>query len=78
MSLIKNATTDWSDPVTLSNDEIWQSRSGNVFITTTPDPEPEDGLSMVLREGIRLGAGLTVRYRKSGDVAALIAREVVR
>ncbi len=33
---------------------------------------------MVLRDGVRLGAGVSVRYRKEGAGAVLIAREVVQ
>jgi hypothetical protein len=77
MSLIRDVRQEWSDPVTLDHDEIWQARSGSIFFTTSPDPEGDDGLAMVLRDGVRLGAGVAVRYRKEGDGAALIAREVV-
>ncbi len=78
MSLIRDVRLEWSDPVTLGNDEIWQARSGSIFFSTTPEPESDDGLAMVLRDGIRLGAGVAVRYRKEGEGAALIAREVVQ
>ena len=77
MALIRNASASWSAPVTLQTDEVWQARSGVVFVTTSADPEPEDGLSLVLRDGLRLGAGLTVRYRTESDTAALIVREAV-
>jgi hypothetical protein len=43
MSLIKNITNDWSEPVVLAADEIWQARWGSVFVTTTANPDPEDG-----------------------------------
>lgn len=78
MTLIRDLTTDWSEPVTLYKDEIWQARSGSVFISTTDSPESDDGLCMVLRDGLRLGAGAIVRYRKEGPTAALIAREAVQ
>lgn len=78
MSLIRDARLEWSDPITLSKDEIWQARSGSIFFTTTPEPEADDGLAMVLRDGVRLGAGVSVRYRKEGAGAVLIAREVVQ
>lgn len=78
MAIIRDAKNEWSVPVTLSQDEIWQARDGNVFISTSETPESDDGLSLALRDGIRLGAGLTVRYRKAGDTGALIAREVVQ
>ena len=77
MALIRDASASWSSPVTLQTDEVWQARSGVVFVTTSADPEPEDGLSLVLRDGLRLGAGLTVRYRTEADTAALIVREAI-
>lgn len=78
MSLIRDVRQEWSDPVVLEKDEIWQARSGSIYFTTTPEPEGDDGLAMVLRDGIRLGAGISVRYRKEGAGAALIAREAVQ
>lgn len=78
MALIRDVRTEWSAPVTLEKDEIWQARSGSVFVTTTPEPESDDGLCMVLRDGIRIGASLQVRYRKEGNTVALIAREAVQ
>jgi hypothetical protein len=78
MALIRDAKSEWSPPVTLEKDEIWQARSGSIFFTTTPEPESDDGLAMVLRDGIRLCAGVSVRYRKEGGGEALIAREAVQ
>ena len=78
MALIRDARIEWSAPITLEKDEIWQARSGSIFFTTTPEPESDDGLAMVLRDGIRLCAGVSVRYRKEGEGAALIAREVIQ
>lgn len=78
MALIRDAKNEWSAPVTLAKDEIWQARDGNVFITTSDSPETDDGLSLVLRDGVRLGAGLQIRYRKTGETGALIVREAVQ
>ena len=78
MALIRDASIEWSVPVTLETEEIWQARDGNIFITTTTDPASDDGIAMILRDGVRLGAGLTVRYRKSGETGALIVREAVQ
>lgn len=78
MALIRDARNEWSDPVTLQQDEIWQARDGNIFITTTDSPESDDGIALVLRDGVRLGAGLSVRYRKAGETGALIVREAVQ
>jgi hypothetical protein len=77
MTLIKDATTQWSGPVTVDQDEIWQTRSGSIFITTTATPDPDDGLALVLRDGIRLKAGTQVRYRREGSAFAVIVREIV-
>ena len=78
MALIRDAKAQWSAPVTLQTEEVWQARSGVVFLTTSAEPEPEDGLALVLRDGLRLGAGVTVRYRTEADTSALIVREVVQ
>lgn len=77
MSLIRDIGTEWSAPITLDHDEIWQARSGSIFFTTSSAPEADDGLAMVLRDGILLRAGVSVRYRKEGAGSALIAREAV-
>lgn len=77
MALIYELKTTWSDPVTLAQDEIWQARYGSVFITTSDAPQDDDGLALVQNDGIRLRAGLQVRYRKEGGTGALIAREIV-
>lgn len=77
MALINNATTAWSDPVTLASDEIWQARAGAVFITTTVAPDGNDGIALSLREGIRLPAGTQLRYRKEGPAEALLVREAL-
>lgn len=77
MALITDATTSWSGLVTLVSDEIWQAREGSVFITTTTSPAANDGISLALRDGLRLTAGLQVRYRKEGSTSAIIAREAL-
>ncbi|MFT6225536.1 MAG: hypothetical protein ACJA1F_003401 [Paracoccaceae bacterium] len=77
MALITNATTVWSDPVTLAEDEIWQARQGSVFLTTTDGPVATDGIALALRDGLRLTAGTELRYRKEGSTAAVIVREVI-
>ena len=78
MALIRDAQNEWSDPVTLTKDEIWQARHGSVYLTTTADPEADDGITLVMRDGLRIGAGLSVRYRKTGSTDALIVREAVQ
>jgi hypothetical protein len=77
MALITDASTTWSDPVTLASDEIWQARAGSVFLTTTTLPAVEDGIALNLREGVRLPAGTQLRYRKEDETAAVIVREAL-
>ena len=43
MAVIKNVTNTWSNPVVRAADEIWQARRGSVFLTTTANPDPDDG-----------------------------------
>lgn len=77
MALITDATTAWSDPLTLATDEIWQAREGAVFVTTTATPDAEDGLELHETHAVRLPAGVVVRYRKVGNTAAVIVHEAV-
>ena len=77
MTLIKDATIQWSDPVTVEQDEIWQTRSGSIFITATQSPDPDDGLALVLRDGLRIKAGTQIRYRREGSAFAVIVRELL-
>jgi hypothetical protein len=77
MTLIKDASLQWSDPITVEEAEIWQVRSGSILLTTTATPDPDDGISLVLRDGIRVPAGSTISYRREGDGFAVIAREVI-
>jgi len=77
MALITNATTGWSTPVTLSTDEVWQTRKGSVFVTTTASPAAEDGIALHENHAVRFAAGLSVQYRKEGVTEALIVREAV-
>lgn len=77
MALITDAATTWSAPVTLTQDEIWQTRSGSVFLTTTPGAAADDGVLLRAGRAILLSAGSELRYRKEGRADALIAREAV-
>lgn len=77
MALITNAATTWSTVITLTADEIWQSRKGAVFVSTGTNPDPEDGIALHENHAIRFSAGVSVRYRKEGPTEALIAREAV-
>ncbi len=77
MALISDATTGWSAPITLTDDEIWQTRYGSVFLTTTASPVAADGFNLTQGEGVLIRAGRSVRYRKDGTTEALIVREAV-
>lgn len=77
MALITDAETTWSDPVVLGTDEIWQTRHGSVFITTTSSPNPQDGIGLQENHAVRLPAGASVSYRKEGITDAVIVREAV-
>ncbi len=77
MALITDAATAWSGPVTLTADEVWQTRKGSVFVTTTVSPAADDGISLHENHAVRLSAGSAVRYRKDGATEALIVREAV-
>ena len=77
MALITDATTAWSTPITLTQDEVWQTRKGGVFVTTTASPAGDDGLFLREGIGIRFSAGSDVRYRKEGTEDAVIVREAV-
>ncbi|MDH5528873.1 MAG: hypothetical protein OEY05_02460 [Paracoccaceae bacterium] len=77
MSLITDATTGWSSPVTLTTDEIWQTRKGSVFVSTTVSPDPEDGLALHEFHAVQFPAGSAVRYRKEGPGEALVVREAI-
>lgn len=77
MALITDTATTWSAPVTLATDEIWQTRKGSVFVTTTANPVADDGLSLHEIHAVRFPAGAAVSYRKEGETEALIVREAV-
>ncbi len=77
MSLITDATTGWSAPITLASDEIWQTRKGSIFVSTTTTPDAEDGLALHEFHAVQFPAGSQVRYRKEGSGEALIVREAI-
>ena len=77
MALITDASTTWSTPITLAADEVWQTRKGSVFVTTTSSPATDDGISLHENHAVRFSAGSIVRYRKDGITDALIVREAV-
>ena len=75
MALIADAATGWSSPVILTSDEIWQTRKGSVFVSTTGSPAADDGLALHEFHAVQFPAGAVVRYRKEGSGEALIVRE---
>ena len=77
MSLISDASTIWSALLALATDEIWQTRQGSVFVTTTASPALDDGLALHEFHAVQLSAGSEVRYRKEGSADALIVREAI-
>lgn len=77
MALITDAATAWSSAITLTSDEIWQTRKGSVFVTTTASPDAEDGIGLHENHAVRFSAGVSVRYRKDGTTEAVIVREAV-
>ncbi len=77
MALITDATTNWSTSVTLTTDEIWQTRKGSVFVSTTGSPAVEDGLALHEFHAVQFSAGTSVKYRKEGTGEALIVREAI-
>lgn len=77
MALILDATTAWSSPVTLTEDEVWQTRSGLIHVSTTGSPAAEDGIALSEGSAVQFAAGRVVRYRKTGTTEAVIVREAV-
>lgn len=77
MALITDAATAWSSPVTLTSDEIWQTRKGSVFVTTTASPATDDGIALHEMHAVQFPAGVSVSYRKEGNTEALLVREAL-
>ena len=77
MALITDAATAWSAPVTLTQDEIWQTRTGTVFLTSTPGAAADDGLFLREATAVAISAGTELRYRREGTTPAVIVREAV-
>lgn len=77
MALISDAAQAWSSPVTLVTDEIWQTRKGSIFVTTTTAPDANDGIALHELHAVQFPAGVSVSYRKEGSTDALIVRETL-
>lgn len=74
--LITDVGTDWSDGVTLTEDEGWQCRRGTVLLSTSASGPADRGVYLEAGAAWPFPAGATVYYRRlSGP--AVIAREVV-
>lgn len=78
MALVTDVAFDWSDPVILAADEIWQARGNTLFVTTTLAPVASDGLALRDNQALRFSAGAVVRYRKAGTEPVHIVREIVQ
>lgn len=65
MAVISVTNTVWSSPVTLSVDEIWQVRGGDVLVASWNPSNAQDGwlLSGATNDPIQFKAGAVVRYR---------------
>lgn len=74
---VKAIPESWSAPVTLTADEIWQAVTGAVLVTVEASPAVEDGIRLDLYGGLRIAAGTTVRYRRTGGADAELAREAL-
>lgn len=77
MALITDATTAWSPPITLSTDEIWQTRKGSVFLSAETSPAVDGGINLQETQAIQISAGTEIRYRKVGTTEAVIVREAL-
>ena len=74
---ITDTTLDWSAPVAVAADEIWQCTAGAVRLTTdAAPPAREGGLLLRLGESAPVNAGSSVRHRRAGRTAAVISRFV--
>jgi hypothetical protein len=76
MAVITNATGAWAS-VTLSSNEVWQVRSGNVEVDTEATEADRMGILLTLNDSIQLTSGATVYYRLAQGSAAVIARVAV-
>ena len=65
MAVLKVTNTEWSAPVLLTADEIWQVREGDVLIASWEPSGPVDGflLSGHSNDAVQFKAGQSVRYR---------------
>jgi hypothetical protein len=68
MTVVTDATYDWSSAVTLATAEFWQVQEGPMFIATSASAAPSgptDGLLLSDGDILALGATEVVRYRSA-------------
>ena len=75
MTTITDIALTWSEPVTLEKDELWQARCGTIFVSTTQNPGPKDGIAVRSGYVLPVSGGTTVRYRKKRKETPYIVRE---
>lgn len=77
MAVITDAGADWSAGTTLSADEIWQVREGNVALSVESSPAANDGIILGGDEGcaVKISSGKTVKYKLYNGTAAVMTRE---
>ena len=75
MDDITNISGEWSDEITLTQDETWQCKQGSVelLINSTPSGA-RSGLMLPAPYAERLIDGETVRYRRLSGEPAIIVR----
>lgn len=75
MDDITNISTEWSDEITLTQDEDWQCVAGQVALLINSEPGAGRRGQILPAPFMReLRNGETVRYRRVGRVPAIIAR----
>ena len=72
--MIVRPTDDWSSPLTLTADTIFQCQAGTVFLAIGDEPDSDDdGLVLVqdpmrpLRDSVVIPPGTDVRWRRAND-----------
>lgn len=67
MAVISNATPAWSDPVEVTEDEIWQPQGNSFRITSEGAPGEKDGVLLESGQPLPITGGKVVRYKVVGD-----------
>ena len=69
MAIITSITDAWSDALTLSSDERWQIRHGQVFVATDAATAPantQDAFLLADGDIMDFNGGEVIRYRRAG------------